>query len=67
MTKFVATFDSDGQMQIADLPKMINFLKKNPKTEIILGSRFLKKKSQNMPLMRKIILKMGIIFTKIFS
>lgn len=66
-TDFVSTFDADGQMEIADLSKMTDFLANNPQTDIVLWSRFLWEKSIDMPFFRKIILKIGIIFTKIFS
>lgn len=64
---FVATFDSDGQMDITDLPKMAEILEKNKEIDIVLGSRFLEKLPKNMPFFRKIIIKIGIIFTRIIS
>lgn len=66
-TELVATFDSDGQMDITDLPKMAEILEKNQEIDIVLGSRFLEKSPKNMPFFRKIIIKIGIIFTRMIS
>lgn len=42
----VAHYDADGQHSPEDLLKMISLIKDNPKLDIILGSRFLKRESR---------------------
>ncbi len=64
---YIVTFDADGQMDITDLPKMLAILRENPEISVVLGSRFLEKQSDNMPIFRKILLKTGIIFTNLVS
>lgn len=54
-------------MKITDLPKMIAFLNEHKQISILLGSRFLGEKPENMPIIRKFILLLGILFTKIIS
>lgn len=66
-SEYIVTFDADGQMDIEDLPKMLEIFKKNPEISAVLGSRFLEQKSYNMPFFRKILLKTGIIFTNLVS
>ena len=60
---YVVTFDSDWQHNINDLKVFENYLNKNEKVDILLGSRFLSKKQVWMPFLRKFILKLGILFT----
>lgn len=59
------TYDADGQFNPKEIKKMVNFLNKN-KLDVVLGSRFLGK-AINISFFKKITLKFGIIFTKIFS
>ena len=61
----IVTFDADGQHRSEDIAKIIKPIIKE-KVDIVLGSRFLEKKN-NAPMLRKIILKAGIIFTNIIS
>lgn len=62
--KFVVTFDSDGQHDIADIPKIIELLKSG-QNDVVLGSRFLQtNKVIGMPLIKKLILKLGLLFTR---
>lgn len=57
----VVHFDADGQFDSADVPKLISLL--NPgQPSAVLGSRFLGK-AVNIPWLRKLTLKMAIIFT----
>ncbi len=66
--EFIICFDSDGQHRIEDLKKFHNAFEKYPNLEVVFGSRFLSKKNfSNIPFMRKIILKLGRIFTRIMS
>lgn len=63
---YVVTFDSDGQHQIEDLPGFLQAFEQDPSLEIALGSRFLGS-TVNMPVAKKIVLKLGILFTSVFS
>jgi len=52
------TFDADGQHRISDYETFMRAFKKHPHLDIVFGSRFLKKDSlQNIPFIRKIVLK----------
>lgn len=63
--RVVITFDADGQFKPSEIPRVVEPIIKD-QVEVVLGSRFLGK-TQNIPLSRLIILKLGIIFTRIFS
>lgn len=65
-TEYVVTFDSDGQHCLEDLSQFLWAFDKYEDLEIALGSRFLGK-TVNMPTSKKIILKLGILFTSFFS
>ncbi len=62
--KYIVNFDSDGQHDAKDIDNIIKTLV-NGKYDIVLGSRFIKK--NDVPLKKRIILKLGIIFTYILS
>ena len=67
-TQFIATFDADGQHDIEDIRLAINALNTNKDIIIMLGSRFIKKEHHStIPFSRKIIIKLGIIFTYLLS
>ena len=59
----IATFDADGQHQVSDLLSMIEAIQKT-RMDVILGSRFLSSLN-NIPLHRRMILKMGVLFTNL--
>ncbi len=61
----VITYDADGQFNAAEIPQMVSQLLES-KVDIALGSRFLGK-TIGLPFMKLITLKIGIIFTSIFS
>lgn len=63
--KVVITYDADGQFEAKEIPKIIKPIL-DRETDVVLGSRFLGK-TVNMSLIRKYILKLGILFTLIFS
>lgn len=63
---YVVTFDSDWQHRLIDLQEFVNAFKKDSNLEIVLGSRFLWS-AQNLPLIKKIVLKLWIIFTWVIS
>lgn len=61
---YVVTFDADGQHHANEIKIMIDALKKS-KSDVALGSRFLKK-NVSVPPLRKFMLKLGIFVTWIF-
>ena len=61
---YIVTFDADGQHSIDNALGMIETLKNNADLDIVMGSRFLEKTSSDIPLMRKLILKLGIVFLR---
>ena len=61
----IVTFDADGQHKVEDIAKMVKPILEE-KIDIVFGSRFLNQKSK-APLLRKIVLKSGIIFTNFIS
>ncbi|MDD4151413.1 MAG: DUF2304 family protein [Candidatus Gracilibacteria bacterium] len=65
--KYIVTFDSDGQHDMADLNSFLDVLKNNKKVDVVLGSRFITKTNTNVGLLRKIVLKLGILFTFFIS
>ncbi|MGK5088883.1 glycosyltransferase family 2 protein [Bdellovibrionota bacterium FG-2] len=59
-SKFIATFDADGQHRIENLVGMYDFLIQHPETDVLIGSRFLNKKSISMiPPRRRLLLRIG--------
>jgi hypothetical protein len=64
--EFVVTFDSDWQHNINDLETFYKIADEKKDVNVFLGSRFLKN-SSNVPFSRKIILKLGILFTYLIS
>jgi len=61
----IVTFDSDGQHAAEEISKMIEPIMIG-RAEVVLGSRFLGG-SSNMPKLRELILRGGIVFTRILS
>ncbi|MFC1754022.1 glycosyltransferase family 2 protein [Thermoproteota archaeon] len=61
----IVHFDADGQHNADEIKDMIKPIVSG-KADIALGSRFLKKGS-NVPLLKKIVLKGGVVFTFLFS
>lgn len=60
---YFITFDADGQHDVEDAKKMVDEIINN-NLDIILGSRFLDS-NNNIPKIKKLILKTAIIFTKL--
>ncbi len=61
----IVTFDADGQHAAADVDAVAGPVQQGD-VEVALGSRFLGT-AHGMPLGRRIILKTGVLFTRIFS
>ena len=62
----VVHFDADGQMRGEELPLMIAPLLQN-EADIVLGSRFLGKDPERMPLTRMLVNRGGRLFTLLVS
>jgi len=65
--EYLLTFDADGQHDIRDITKFEKAFEKDETLDIVIGSRFIVKTKTNVPLMRRIILWGGRIFTSIIS
>lgn len=65
--EYLITFDADGQHDIKDLKKFEEIMKDNKKIDLLLWSRFLWSKQRWIPFPRKVILKLGILFTYFIS
>lgn len=66
-TDYVITFDADGQHDINDVKVFEKYLSHHKWVDILLGSRFMWKKQTGVPFTRRIILKLGILFTYFLS
>lgn len=61
-SEFIVCFDADGQHDIADIEQFEKYL--DGSVDALLGSRFLgESEAREVPFIRKIILKLGIVFT----
>lgn len=63
--KVIVTFDADGQHLAKDIENLVKPIIFDD-YDVVLGSRFLKKDS-NIPIIRKIVLKLGVLFTRLIS
>ena len=63
----MVTFDADGQHDIEDLSQFLAAFKEDSKLDIVFGSRFVKKTRTNVPLIRRLILIGGRLFTVLLS
>jgi len=61
----IVTFDADGQHKADEIKRLTTPIEKG-EVDVCLGSRFLDNKTK-VPPMKKLTLKAGILFTKIFS
>lgn len=62
----IITFDADGQHKADEIARLVDPVAKG-EVDVVLGSRFLGNRPQNMPFARSLILKGGIWFTRFFS
>lgn len=63
--EYFVMFDADGQHRLKDAEKMLEILRKR-EVDIVIGSRFLGN-TVNMPFIKRIILKMAVIFSALTS
>lgn len=61
----IVTFDADGQHSVRDVAVLVEPLQKGT-ADVVLGSRFLGS-TVGMPPARRLILKLAVLFTRIFS
>jgi glycosyltransferase involved in cell wall biosynthesis len=62
----IVHFDADGQMQGSDIAGLVGPISRG-EADIVLGSRFLGKQPENMPLLRRLVLRAGVVFTVALS
>lgn len=63
--EYVVTFDADGQHDVADIPRLLEPLQRDG-IDVALGSRFLGS-TVGMPRARWLVLKLAVVFTRVFS
>jgi glycosyltransferase involved in cell wall biosynthesis len=61
----IVTFDADGQHRADEIKRLTTPIERE-EVEVVLGSRFLDNKTK-VPFFKKLTLKGGIIFTRLFS
>jgi glycosyltransferase involved in cell wall biosynthesis len=62
--ELIATFDADGQMRPQDIGTLIDVVL-NEGIDVALGSRFLAASPEGISRMKKIVLKLAVVFTKL--
>jgi glycosyltransferase involved in cell wall biosynthesis len=62
---YIVTFDSDGQHRVEDIARLVAPIER-AEVDITLGSRFLGQ-AVNMSIWRRLLLKAGVVFTRVFS
>lgn len=61
----VVTFDADGQHQVEDIAVLMQ-TQQTTGADIVVGSRF-RGKSTNLPPLRRLVLKMAVVFSRVTS
>ncbi len=64
-SEYIVTFDADGQHRVEDIAPLLSPIL-NGEYDIALGSRFLGE-SVSMPPMRKLVLRLGVLFTRLVN
>ncbi len=62
----IVHFDADGQMLGSEIPSMIDPIVRD-EADVVLGSRFLGKPVKDMPIVRKMMVRLGTLFTVMLS
>lgn len=62
----IVTFDADGQHRVEDIAALIAPIQSG-ECEIVLGSRFLRPTTTNMPRSRRFLLGLGVLFTRLVN
>ena len=64
-TRFIVTFDSDGQHSVADIDRLLAPLRAGTH-DVVLGSRFLKADGAvNIPRLKRLVLRCAVWFTRL--
>jgi glycosyltransferase involved in cell wall biosynthesis len=63
--KYLVTFDGDGQHDAEEIERLLEPLRVG-RADVALGSRFLGE-AIGMPWSRRLVLKLGVLFTRVFS
>ncbi len=63
---FFLTFDADGQHSVDSALDMVAEIQKT-RVDIILGSRFIENQSTKIPIKKQLILRLGVVFTRLNS
>ncbi len=59
-------FDADGQMRGSEITMMLEPIECG-EVDVVLGSRFLGKEAENIPAMRRAMLRLAVLFTRALS
>lgn len=62
----IVTFDGDGQHRASEIPELVQPIR-DGKADVVLGTRFAGKKASGIGKSRTLVLKLGVIFTRIVS
>lgn len=62
----IVHFDADGQMQASEIAQLLEPIAAG-RADIVLGSRFLGVEAENMPALRRLLLRAGVVFTVALS
>jgi len=65
-SKYVVTFDSDGQHSVDDIEKFYEEIE-SKELDIVIGSRFLKGSNSNISTFKRFFLKLSTLFTLVVS
>ena len=63
--RILVTFDADGQHRSEDIPRLVRPILDGT-VDVVLGSRFLGT-TENMPALRSVLLKVAVLFTRLYS
>lgn len=63
--EYLVTFDADGQHSADDVEGLLDPLRRG-EADVVLGSRFLGQ-AVDLPVGRRVVLKLGVVFTRLFS
>jgi glycosyltransferase involved in cell wall biosynthesis len=60
----IVTFDADGQHRVEDALAMVEMIRRN-EADIVCGSRFLGVRAEKLPIVRRFVLKVAALFTRL--
>lgn len=61
-TRFVVTFDADGQHQVSDAAALVEVLRKNNGLDVVFGSRFLDDRTKP-GIVKRVVLRAAIVYS----